>query len=57
MGDLPIAGPLSIQDSITQRNASIPRVEFEPTIPVFEQSKDIRALDCVATGIGIGSGE
>jgi len=30
----------------------MPRAGFEPTIPVFERSKALRALDCAATGIG-----
>jgi len=36
----------------SQTHTSMPRVEFEPTILVFEQSKIVRALDCAATGIG-----
>jgi hypothetical protein len=28
------------------------RVEFEPTIPVFEQAKTVHALDRAATVIG-----
>jgi len=30
----------------------MPRTEFEPTIPVFERSKKVRALDRAATGTG-----
>jgi len=30
----------------------MPRAEFEPTIPVFERSKTVRALDRAATGTG-----
>jgi hypothetical protein len=30
----------------------MPRVEFEPTIPVFEQAKTVYALDCAAIMIG-----
>jgi hypothetical protein len=30
----------------------MPRVEFEPTIPVFEQVKAVQALDRAATVIG-----
>jgi hypothetical protein len=30
----------------------MPRVGFEPTIPVFEQSKTVRALECAAIGNG-----
>jgi hypothetical protein len=28
-------------------------VGFEPTTPVFERAKTVRALDCAATVIGI----
>jgi len=31
----------------------MPRTGFESTIPVFERSKIICALDCAATGTGI----
>jgi hypothetical protein len=31
----------------------MPRVEFEPTIPVFEWTKTVHALDRAATVIGI----
>jgi hypothetical protein len=30
----------------------MPRVEFEPTIPVFERPKKVRASDRAATGTG-----
>jgi hypothetical protein len=30
----------------------MPRVEFEPTIPVFERAKTVHALDRAATVIG-----
>jgi len=30
----------------------MPRVGFEPTIPVFEQLKTVRVLDCAASGTG-----
>jgi hypothetical protein len=30
----------------------MPRVGFESTIPVFERTKTIHALDCAATVIG-----
>jgi hypothetical protein len=33
----------------------MPRVGFEPTIPVFERAKTVHALDCVAIVIGIPS--
>jgi hypothetical protein len=32
----------------------MPRVRFEPTIPVFERAKTVRALDRGATVIGSG---
>jgi hypothetical protein len=31
----------------------MPRVRFEPTIPVFEQAKAIHALDGAATVVGL----
>jgi hypothetical protein len=31
---------------------SMPRVRFEPKIPVFERSKTVHALECAATEIG-----
>jgi hypothetical protein len=31
----------------------MPRVGFEPTIPVFEQAKKIRVVDRAATVIGL----
>jgi hypothetical protein len=33
----------------------MPRVGFEPAIPVFERAKTVHALDCAATVIGTGS--
>jgi hypothetical protein len=30
----------------------MPQAEFEPTIPVFELAKTVRALDCAATVTG-----
>jgi hypothetical protein len=33
-------------------HTSMPRVGFEPTIPVFERLKTVRALDCAANWIG-----
>jgi hypothetical protein len=30
----------------------MPRVEFEPTIPVFERAKTVHALDRAATVVG-----
>jgi hypothetical protein len=31
----------------------MPRVGFEPTIPVLERAKTVYALDCAATMIGL----
>jgi hypothetical protein len=50
-GDQPVARPLpthrktQTQNHRTQR--SIPRVGFEPTIPVFEWAKTVHALDAL----------
>jgi hypothetical protein len=30
----------------------MPRVDFEPTTPVSERAKTVRALDSTATGVG-----
>jgi hypothetical protein len=49
-GDQPVARPLSTQNKPTQ--TSIPQVEFEPTIPAFERTKTVHALDCAAILIG-----
>jgi hypothetical protein len=38
-----------------QGYTSIPRAGFEPTIPVFERSKIIRAPDHAATGGGVSN--
>jgi hypothetical protein len=35
-----------------QIQTSMPRVGFEPTIPVFEREKKVHALDRAATVIG-----
>jgi len=50
MGDWPIARPLSIQDSTTQRHGctSITQVGYESTIPASDQSKTICTLDHLA---------
>jgi len=50
-----VVGPLPTQDSATQKkrgHTSMPRAGFEPTIPVLERSKTVRALDGAATGTG-----
>jgi hypothetical protein len=51
-----IARPLSTQDHTTQGKRLqifilVPRVGFEPTTPVFERVKTVRALDHAATVI------
>jgi hypothetical protein len=55
--DQPVARALLTQDNTNTINAdrqtSMPRVEFEPTIPVFERAKTVHALDRAATVIGI----
>jgi hypothetical protein len=56
MGDKPVASPLrthrttQTQDKSTQ--TSMPPVGLEPTIPVFERTKTVHALDRAATVIG-----
>jgi len=55
-GDRPDASSLLTGDSTTQKDAdthtSKLRVGFEPTIPVFERSKTVRALGRAAIGTG-----
>jgi hypothetical protein len=55
-GDQPVALPLSIHRTTQTQNkrtqTSMPLVGFEPTIPVFEQEKTVRASDRAATVIG-----
>jgi hypothetical protein len=52
-GDQPVANPLPIQRTRQAQNkrtqTSIPRVGFEPTIPVFQQAKTVNALDRAAS--------
>jgi hypothetical protein len=54
-GDQPIARPLSThgtaQTQNKRRQTSMPRVGFEPMIPVFERAKKVYALDRAATVI------
>jgi hypothetical protein len=54
MGNRLVARHLPTQESTAQirGHRSMSRAEFEPTFPVFECSKTIRALDCAATGAG-----
>jgi hypothetical protein len=55
-GDQPVARPLPtrriIQTQNKCRQISMPRVGFEPTIPVFERAMTDHALDHAATVIG-----
>jgi uncharacterized membrane protein len=57
MGDQPIARPLHARRTTQTQNKrthkSMPRVGFEPTIPVSERAKTVHALDGAATVIGI----
>jgi hypothetical protein len=47
-GDQPVTRPLPTHRT-TQTQTSWPRVEFEPTILVFERAKTVHALDRAAT--------
>jgi hypothetical protein len=55
-GDQPVARPLLTHRTTQTQNkrtqTSMPRVEFEPTIPAFERAKIVYALDRAATVIG-----
>jgi hypothetical protein len=54
-GDQPVAGPLpthrTTQTQNKRRQTCMPRVRFEPTIPVVERAKTVNALDRAATVI------
>jgi hypothetical protein len=56
-GDQPVARPLPTHRTTQTHNKrtqpSMPRVRFEPTIPVFERAKSVHALDRTATVTGI----
>jgi hypothetical protein len=58
-GDQPVSGPLpthrttQTQNKLTQ--TSMHWVEFEPTVPAFERSKTVHALDRATTVIGIST--
>jgi hypothetical protein len=56
-GDQPVARPLpthrTTQIQNKRRQTSMPRVEFEPTIPAFERTKTVHTLDRAATVIGL----
>jgi hypothetical protein len=55
MGDQPLQGHylcMTTQAHNKRTQTSMPRVEFEPTIPMCERVKTVQALDCTATVIG-----
>jgi hypothetical protein len=56
-GDQPVARPLPTHRTTQTQNrrtqTSMPQTGFEPTIPVFERSKSVHALDRAAYFIGI----
>jgi hypothetical protein len=56
-GDQPVARPLPTHRTAQAQNkrtqTSMPRVEFEPTIPVFERTKTVHASDRAATVTGM----
>jgi hypothetical protein len=55
-GDQPVARPLPTHRTTQTQNkrtqTSMPRVVYEPTIPVFERAKTVHALGRAATVIG-----
>jgi hypothetical protein len=55
-GDQAVARPLPTRRTTQTHNKRtqtyMPRVEFEPTTPVFEEAKTVHALDGAATVIG-----
>jgi hypothetical protein len=48
----PSQGRYLAQTQNKHKQTSMPRVEFEPTIPAFERAKTVHALDRAATVIG-----
>jgi len=55
MGDCPSQGLYlhrTTQHRKMQTHTSVPQVEFEPMIPVFEHSKTVCALDHATFGTG-----
>jgi hypothetical protein len=56
MGDQPVARLMSTHRTSQTQNkrtqTSMPRVGFEHTIPMFERTKTVHALDPTATVIG-----
>jgi hypothetical protein len=55
-GDQPVTKPLPTHRTTQEQNkstqTSMPRVGFEPTIPVFQRAKTVHASDLAATVIG-----
>jgi hypothetical protein len=51
-GISPSQGPLPTHKHGINAQTSMPRVVFEPMIPVFELARTVRALDCAVTVIG-----
>jgi hypothetical protein len=58
-GDQPVSSPLPTHKTTQTQNkrtrTSLPWMAFEPTIPAFERSKTVRAIDRAATVIGLWS--
>jgi hypothetical protein len=56
VGNKLVARPLPTHKTAQTQNkrtkTSMPQVGFEPTIPLFERTKTVYALDCAATVIG-----
>jgi hypothetical protein len=50
-GDQPVSRPL-LTHRTTRTQTCMPRIGFQPTIPVFERAKTVHALDGAATVIG-----
>jgi hypothetical protein len=51
MGDQPLSRPLPTQDNTNtskRTQTSMPKVRFEPTIPVFERTKTVHASERAA---------
>jgi hypothetical protein len=57
MGNQPVAGPLPTHRTTQTQNkrtqTSMPRLWFEPTIPMFERAKTVHGLDRAATVIDL----
>jgi hypothetical protein len=51
-GEVPVTRPLPAKTQNKRTQTSMPQVEFELTITVFEHAKTVHALDSAATVIG-----